>query len=87
MYAIRSYYADSVEIKYLTFPDYITKEYAIYDDSKVVPNAAAGNLYSIKRETISKFKPFDGLNTSGSISRGITIGNNQNTVVNRNNFV
>jgi len=75
---------DSVEIKYLTFPDYITKEYAIYDDSKVVPNAAAGNLYSIKRETISKFKPFDGLNTSGSISRGITIGNNQNTVVNSN---
>ncbi|MCO6174521.1 hypothetical protein NHF50_05645 [Flavobacterium sp. NRK F10] len=75
---------DSLEIRYLMFPDYITKEYAIYDDSKIVPNAAAGNLYSLKRESVTKFKPFDGLNTSGSISRGITIGNNQNTVVNSN---
>lgn len=75
---------DSLEVRYLMFPDYITKEYAIYDDSKIVPNAAAGNLYSLKRESVTKFKPFDGLNTSGSISRGITIGNNQNTVVNSN---
>ncbi len=28
------------------------------------------------------FKPFDGLTTSGSISRGVTIGNNQNSVLN-----
>ena len=32
-----------------------------------------------KRET---FTPFDGLTTSGSISRGVTIGNNQNSVLN-----
>jgi hypothetical protein len=47
-----------------------------------VPNGK-GNLYSLQQNPI-KFKPFDGLNTSGSITRGITIGNNQNTTVNSN---
>ncbi|WP_319800031.1 hypothetical protein [Flavobacterium sp. N1718] len=31
---------------------------------------------------IRKFVPFDGLSTSGSITRGVTVGNNQNAVVN-----
>lgn len=74
---------DTLEVKYLKFPDYITREYTIYDESKVVPNEA-GMLYALKKDNKSLFKPFDGLNTSGSISRGITIGNNQNTVVNSN---
>jgi hypothetical protein len=75
--------SDTLEVKYLKFPDYLTKVYSIYDDSKVVPNEA-GQLFTIKNETRQNFKPFDGLNTSGSISRGITVGNNQNTVVNSN---
>jgi hypothetical protein len=74
---------DTLEVKYLKFPDFITKEYSIYDDSKVVPNEA-GKLFVIKQDKQSTYKPFDGLTTSGSISRGITIGNNQNTVVNSN---
>ncbi|HEU0136023.1 MAG TPA: hypothetical protein VFQ50_01895, partial [Flavobacterium sp.] len=36
----------------------------------------------VNRDTKKPFVPFDGLNTSGSITRGVTIGNNQNTVVN-----
>ena len=75
--------SDTLEVKYLKFPDYLTKVYSIYDDSKVVPNEA-GQLFAIKNESRQNFKPFDGLNTSGSISRGITVGNNQNTVVNSN---
>jgi len=38
----------------------------------------------VKRDNIKPFKPFDGLNTSGSITRGITVGNNQNSTVNSN---
>jgi len=75
--------SDTLTVNYLKFPEFLTKEYAIYDDSKVVSNEA-GKLYTIKDEDKPQFKPFDGLNTSGSISRGITIGNNQNTVVNSN---
>lgn len=73
---------DTLEVKYLKLPDFLTKEYAIYDDSRVVSNEA-GKLYTII-DNKPKAKPFDGLNTSGSISRGLTVGNNQNTVVNSN---
>lgn len=74
---------DSLTIRYLKFPEFLTKTYSIYDDDKVVSNEA-GKLYTIKGETKNTFKPFDGLTTSGSISRGISVGNNQNTVVNSN---
>ena len=74
---------DSLTVRYLKFPEFLTKTYSIYDDDKVVSNEA-GKLYTIKNETKNNFKPFDGLTTSGSISRGITVGNNQNTVVNSN---
>lgn len=76
---------DSLSIRYFAYPQYLTKEYSIYDDSRVVSNNAdQGNLYKVSRDPISTFKPFDGLNTSGSITRGITVGNNQNSVVNSN---
>lgn len=75
--------SDSLVVRYSKFPDFLTKTYSIYDDDKVVSNEA-GKLVVFKKDKNTKFKPFDGLNTSGSITRGITIGNNQNTVVNSN---
>ena len=76
---------DTITIKYLKFPDYLTKEYTIYDKSRVVAsNNPFGNLYKATRDVKKKFTPFEGLTTSGSISRGIAIGNNQNTSVNSN---
>ena len=77
--------SDSVTINYLKLPEILTKKYRIYDPSRVVSNeASSGKLYKIEPETEKKNIPFDGLNTSGSITRGVTIGNNQNTVLNSN---
>jgi hypothetical protein len=75
--------SDSLVVRYSKFPDFLTKTYSIFDDDKVVSNEA-GKLVVFKKDKNTKYKPFDGLNTSGSITRGITIGNNQNTVVNSN---
>lgn len=77
---------DTLFMRYLSYPDYLTKKYSIYDNSRVVDNDAisTGNLYTVSQNPINTFKPFEGLNTSGSITRGITVGNNQNAVVNSN---
>ena len=77
--------SDTLTVQYLKFPDYLTKEYTIYDDSRVVSNEREQNkLYKVSNDVVKKYVPFDGLNTSGSITRGITVGNNQNAVVNSN---
>ena len=79
--------SDSLTLQYLKFPQFLTKEYRIYDPSRVVSNEAEkGELYKIEDKNKNKNKniPFDGLDTSGSITRGITIGNNQNSVLNSN---
>ena len=76
--------ADSLIINYLKYPEYLTKIYQQFDDAIIVENNDKINkLYKIKQPNTDKeFTPFDGLTTSGSISRGVTIGNNQNSVLN-----
>ncbi|WP_394759951.1 hypothetical protein [Flavobacterium sp.] len=77
--------SDTLTVRYLKFPEYLTKEYTIYDKSRVVNNDnGLGNLYKVSNDGFKKFTPLEGLTTTGSISRGITIGNNQNTSVNSN---
>ena len=75
---------DSLIINYLKYPEYLTKTYQQFDDAIIVENNDKANkLYRIKQpNTNDTFSPFDGLTTSGSISRGVTIGNNQNSVLN-----
>ena len=72
---------DTVTIRYFELPQFLTKEYSIYDKKRVVSNES-GSLFKVEQEKKNTFIPFDGLSTSGSISRGITVGNNQNAVVN-----
>lgn len=73
---------DSLTVTYSRYPEFITKTYSIYDKSRVLSNEEGKNLFQVKRDARKRFIPFEGLNTSGSITRGVTIGNNQNAVVN-----
>ena len=75
---------DTIFINYLKFPDFLTKTYKQLDDNIIVDdNSNNETLYKLKEPNSSRdFVPFDGLTTSGSISRGVTVGNNQNSVLN-----
>ncbi|RED24535.1 hypothetical protein BD847_1264 [Flavobacterium cutihirudinis] len=77
--------SDTLTINYLLYPDFITKEYSLYKSDQVVTNdVGTEKLYRIENSNTKKVTPFDGLNTSGSITRGLTLGNNQSTVLNSN---
>lgn len=75
---------DSLTVQYLKYPDFLTRDYFTLDPKIIVENTGGiDKLYSLQESTNKNtFKPFEGLNTVGSISRGVTIGNNQNAVVN-----
>ncbi|WP_274474148.1 hypothetical protein [Mangrovimonas aestuarii] len=75
---------DSVVVSYLRYPDFLTKTYKLLDEDIILDNSAnQQKLYSFEQAGKRKgFTPFEGLATSGSISRGVTIGNNQNSVLN-----
>ncbi|NRA91185.1 MAG: hypothetical protein HRU26_00620 [Psychroserpens sp.] len=75
---------DSVIIDYLRYPDFITRKYYQLDEKIIVENTDnLQRLYKLNQSNVKRnFLPFDGLSTSGSIARGVTIGNNQNSVLN-----
>ena len=75
---------DSIVISYLAYPDFLTKTYKQLDDKIILANTNnQQRLYRLSQPSEkSTYTPFDGLTTSGSISRGIVIGNNQNSVLN-----
>ncbi|MDB9961472.1 hypothetical protein OAD62_05180 [Oceanihabitans sp.] len=76
--------SDSIIVDYLSYPEFLTRTYKLLDDKIIVENTDnLQQLYKIKQASETNiFTPFDGLNTSGSISRGVIIGNNQNSVLN-----
>ncbi len=75
--------SDSITIHYLNYPKFLTRDYFTFDPKLIIENTGAlDRLYSLEQGNDKRtFKPFDGLNTVGSISRGVTVGNNQNAVV------
>ena len=75
---------DSIEISYLRYPDFLTRKYFQLDNKIIVENTDnLQRLYKLNQSNLEQnFTPFDGLSTSGSIARGVTLGNNQNSVLN-----
>jgi hypothetical protein len=74
----------NITIEYFRFPDFITKIYTPFNENLIINNNTNnGVLYSLTtNKKASDVKLFEGLQTRGFISRGITTGNNQNAVTN-----
>jgi len=74
---------DSIDVTYLPLPNFLTKTYRFYDPSIILDNnSRQEQLVALQKPTaVTNFIPFDGLQTSGSITRGVRVGNNQNSVV------
>ena len=74
-------FKDSTSFK--KYPNIFSKEYSRLSEELILDNT--NNLNTLfrlsQRNSSNTVKPYD-LNTSGSISRGITVGNNQNSVLN-----
>ncbi len=73
-----------ITVEYFLFPDFVTKVYKKFDEKIIVPDTKnTQKLYSL---TTNKNKKravlFNELETKGNVTRGLTIGNNQNSVVN-----
>lgn len=75
---------DSVTLYYLGYPGFITRTYRVLNRNIIVDNpTVTDRFYAIdqpQKKEVTRL--FDGLSTSGSIARGITVGNNQNAVLN-----
>ncbi len=74
---------DSLYVRYYNYPEYWTQTYSGYNPNLIIPNN------SLRRPTatvsgLSRLtkKPFSGLDTKGSIVRGVNLGNNQDAVLN-----
>nr|WP_240462912.1 hypothetical protein [Mesonia aquimarina] len=73
---------DSIAVTYRKYPEFLTKKYYQFDPSIISEGNNNQQIYKLgQANNTPQFTPFDGLNTSGSISRGVTAGTNQNTVL------
>ena len=73
---------DSIQVHYFTYPEFLTKVYKGLDESIIVSNSSKEKPTVLFKEKEVINKPFSGLDTQGSIIRGIRIGNNQDAVLN-----
>ncbi len=74
---------DSIDVTFQPLPAFLTQVYQFGDPSVILDNDSRQEqlVASKKPRPPEPFTPFEGLQTSGSISRGFRSGNNQNGVV------
>lgn len=71
-----------IKVIYYKYPDFITQTYSPFDKKLIIPRATpSSKIYALKK-TFGKNDFFGGINTYGNITRGITVGNNQGSVLN-----
>ena len=80
-------YLDSITVQYRVFPFLFTKEIRHKDVSLIRPDLYGNHdIFTYNPVKLSSGDVFktDGLDKSGSISRGVSFGNNQDVIVNSN---
>ncbi|QTY26119.1 hypothetical protein [Flavobacterium sp. CS20] len=73
---------EKIKINYYPLPEFLTQNYSLYDPKIIITARQNKDSYFdlIKERDKEFISPFQGLNTSGNISRAVVIGNNQNAV-------
>ncbi|MCK0130922.1 hypothetical protein MWU59_05340 [Flavobacteriaceae bacterium F08102] len=76
----------TITVHYKALPLFLTKDYSAIDQRVIIDKPTdLSRLYRVQeKRTRNDYMPFSGLQTAGSISRGITVGSNQDAVVNSN---
>jgi hypothetical protein len=77
--------SDSLLLSYYSIPFLLPPRFSLRDSNQILAPARRGkplqqeDLFSLSQQD---FKPFKGLSSQGSISRGFSLGNNQDAVLN-----
>ncbi|MBI3500740.1 MAG: hypothetical protein HY063_03010 [Bacteroidetes bacterium] len=78
-------FSDTINISYKVFPFLFSKKFQHKDISKIQNNQfGEPYIYSYDKKNDVDFFKTEGLTKSGSISRGLSFGNNQDVVLNSN---
>ena len=74
---------DSIQVQYYKYPSFLTQNYKGLDTLLIRANASTNSPIPIQTQKKPlRGKPLEGIDTQGNIIRGITIGNNQDAVLN-----